>query len=870
MLSSAAIRAETITVSNAQAGTTPTLLGYNLGHFMPDSNAAAWFRYSGVNAARVFISVAEIEPADDLAPVGDGVDSETAFFSRRALMRAHTASTTEVLNSAYADWPAFASGYGQISSGNNRQQLSYALGNLRDRGIAILANLTASPSRFPIYGANDWARQWELWQHYYVQAFLLSRDYGVQHFSMFNEPNGWTGMTEADWLRRFRLCSDALQHGVADMNARHGRALSARIFAPNTANGAEKYHTIGAEESTTDTWGRDAVSHRHLRLDGTSSAAWLNLHVYNYQKYTTRPYATGGFSGFINDYNSLRALLNADMPGEPPLPMALTEFNVRTGANYDATTATQDSPADYASLGANCIALTEQGVQQLYLFKFGQTASASHYGVAKNGTHYVQNGPFSGYQYGGATKAAEVYRLFCKAACGARPRLTFTATAGASPSVNAGMWTLVSHDPSTGTRHLFLANRETAAIPLEVDVTAWDLPEGHAFFVEEVSSQASGGVVRVDELRNGRLASAAFPPQAVWLITIPGAPLVPLTQSAGADTQLRDGSSRDTPDGTATPLEVRSDGTVDGRRAALIRIPVPAGNTPEAAAILLQLYAAAATGTGPVQAHVYGVSPGPWTEATATWANLGQILKQQVPAGSTIQNNTANHAGPGIRMLGQLVVNTTVLTKHSLDVTEFVRDAAGGDASFLILQDHRWDVAQPSLSPGDLQPAGILLASREDPARAPQLLSLAPVPPWVLWQQRQFPDEWEMPLVAGPGADPDHDGLPNLLEYALGGDPMVASTGPLPQLNQGMAGVAIRLSRQTPHRDLKLTLQVSPHPGAGWTDAAVSTAGGPFVSVLHGINSSESGDGVARNVTLTVIQSAGRQFFRLKAGLVER
>ena len=150
LLTAAAVHAETLTVLNTEAGTTPARLGYNLGHFMPGSNAADWFRYSGVDAARVFISVSDIEPLDDLAPVGDGVTTEASFFSRRALLRANGASRAAVLNADYVNWAAFAARYDATATGNNRLKISYSLGVLRDRGIAILANITASPSRFPV------------------------------------------------------------------------------------------------------------------------------------------------------------------------------------------------------------------------------------------------------------------------------------------------------------------------------------------------------------------------------------------------------------------------------------------------------------------------------------------------------------------------------------------------------------------------------------------------------------------------------------------------------------------------------------------------------------------------------------------------
>src|SRR4029079_5781648 len=60
----------TVTLSNAVAGKTPEIVGYNSGHFMPGSNTADWWRYSGVNGARVWPTPTTVEPSDDLAPFG--------------------------------------------------------------------------------------------------------------------------------------------------------------------------------------------------------------------------------------------------------------------------------------------------------------------------------------------------------------------------------------------------------------------------------------------------------------------------------------------------------------------------------------------------------------------------------------------------------------------------------------------------------------------------------------------------------------------------------------------------------------------------------------------------------------------------------
>ena len=45
---------DTIEVTSTVEGTTPSLLGYNLGHFMTSGDAADWFRYSGVKGARFY------------------------------------------------------------------------------------------------------------------------------------------------------------------------------------------------------------------------------------------------------------------------------------------------------------------------------------------------------------------------------------------------------------------------------------------------------------------------------------------------------------------------------------------------------------------------------------------------------------------------------------------------------------------------------------------------------------------------------------------------------------------------------------------------------------------------------------------------
>jgi|GEM_PF-1373494 Cellulase (glycosyl hydrolase family 5). len=54
-----------------------------------------------------------------------------------------------------------------------------------------------------------------------------------------------------------------------------------------------------------------------------------------------------------------------------------------------------------------------------------------------------------------------------------------------------------------------------------------------------------------------------------------------------------------------------------------------------------------------------------------------------------------------------------------------------------------------------------------------------PPSPYEAWRAAHFsPAELDAPAISGPTSDPDGDGLPNLLEYALGGDPTDATSTP--------------------------------------------------------------------------------------------
>ncbi len=686
-----------LTILPTISGQTPATSGYNLGHFMEGSNAADWWRYEGIKAARAFVSASDIEPSDDIAGTGDGVTDSASFMARRSALRSNAANPAQALNNSFINWPSFQDRYQNALGSTNRFTINGAFSQLRAQQTEILVNLTASPSRFPVAADTDWANKWELWQHYYAQAFYLSSTFGVQRYSMFNEPNNWTGLTVDNWLIRLNVCSDAIQSAISDVNARYGKSLATDVFAPNTANGATKY----AE------WGQPAILQRNLRVDGTTDPMWQTFDVYNYQKYSMNQHETETASGYIEDLQALRAAMAADLPGGA-LPIALTEYNVRTGDSYDSRTETLDSPTDYAALGANSIALTEAGASQLYLFKFAQTerTGTTTYPVAKNGTHYVQNGTGTN-NYGGATKAAEVYRLFTRAAGAGRNRYAYTTDAGAN------VWNLPTYDPVRDTCYVFVVNNNPTPVPLSINVQGWGIPDGTHAVVEEVSQSYSGGVSRQVRVTAGNIPSASMPGYSAWLVSIPRQATTEIQVTTSADTVLADGVQKNTGGGSLASLQVRDAGTVDSRQVTLMKFPLNGIDLTKTQRVLLSLQVSTNTQNVPIQAHVYGVTNDSWTESGATWASSSSILKQNIPAGNQIAQNIVASQGSGVLMLGQLVAESTTMTERQVDVTEFVQNQTDGWASFLIVQDHRWDVAIPSGTLGDTQADGLRIASRE-------------------------------------------------------------------------------------------------------------------------------------------------------------
>ncbi len=94
---------------------------------------------------------------------------------------------------------------------------------------------------------------------------------------------------------------------------------------------------------------------------------------------------------------------------------------------------------------------------------------------------------------------------------------------------------------------------------------------------------------------------------------------------------------------------------------------------------------------------------------------------------------------------------------------------------------------------------------------------LSPVP-YVAWRQTNLATLADAGEAAS-SADPDADGLPNLLEYALGQDPLAFSSGGAPAVARD--GSLLTLSFSAPRADLDYVVETTTALDSVWTTAGV-------------------------------------------------
>lgn len=799
-----AAQAVTVTPTAALAGKTPEIVGYNSGHFMPGSNTADWWRFSGVNGARIFSTPTTVEASDDLAPWGDGVSSQATFVARRDALRANPLSTS------FINWPYVEGRYqNSPTAGSNNLNLKYAFGQLHDLGIDPLAQIGYTNSSFPWDAAGTaagWADRWEQWQHFYLQAFYLAKNFGVHRFQMYNEPNG-DDIPAAEWLERLRFSSDAVQAAVADVNRLYGKSLVAEMQGPVTAGNPLTYYP---------TWGQPAVQSLHANALGAVDPSFQVMQTYDYQRYDLSG------DSFGNELANVRNTVTADAGGAP-MRYAISEFNVHTAANFNATSDTLDTPSQFSRMGSILAQLANNRPDELYVFKFSQTGTAGD--VKKNGTHYVDNDT-APYNIGGETKGGAVVRLFAKSFAGAKDLFTVPATSGTGAT---DLRLAASFDAQQKTYNMFSSNEGTSSRPLSINLSAWGIAPGARAIVQEVSADRQGEVSQIVTVPAGGMLNLTQPAQSVILISVPkAAPTYAISLGATDDAMVKAGTNGNSNFGASPNLFAKNDAADPAARNVTF-VKFNTGSLANAAVeqAVLQLWGQNDGTASQVIAHVYGLTNDNWNESSITWSTAPNLAATTSTALSDISQNFITGEGTTAHIVGE-VTGIAGARQLSIDVTDFVRNHPDQQITFLIAREVRFDGENVDDALTSLD-----LASKERGAEpGPQLFltldsfalagdydhnGLVDANDFIVWRQNFG--------TANTNADGDRDGIVDAADYIVwqknlghmlpgttAGAAASAQLVSIPEPNSAI-NVAIAAATLFAHAQLRRLVPVREHAG---------------------------------------------------------
>ena len=449
VLTAAAARGQTVTLSSSAVGSTPSVLGYNSGHFMPGSNTASWWKYSGVNGGRIFSSPSYLTPGTSSyfrsgSSTALDATTQSQFVAQRDALRASGTATT------YIRWDKittlFTSG---TTTGNNNIQLKYAEDSMKSLGVKPLIVMTRSPSSYPwpatasANTASDWQDRWLAWQQWYAQAFIHAQYDNVENYQLFNEPDLYTSssatLSQEQWIEMMRYGANAIESAIADVNRLYGKSLKAHVYGPVT-NGPS---------TTSGDWGNTLLLNRTNQVITGPTPGYQLFDHFDYHNYGSSPATFGTkLAGAISDINTTTGGQGASYP------VTISEFNTRTSTDYTPNDPT-NNPNNYtpdtldmsSRLGQILVNLANNKPDELYLFKF------SNAGGANNGV-YWQADSGSVNNVGGASRSAMAYQLFTEG-------FTANTLLKAPTSSDSALTKAASYDAAEGKRYAYIANESS-------------------------------------------------------------------------------------------------------------------------------------------------------------------------------------------------------------------------------------------------------------------------------------------------------------------------------------------------------------------------------------------------------------------------
>lgn len=130
---------------------------------------------------------------------------------------------------------------------------------------------------------------------------------------------------------------------------------------------------------------------------------------------------------------------------------------------------------------------------------------------------------------------------------------------------------------------------------------------------------------------------------------------------------------------------------------------------------------------------------------------------------------------------------------------------------------------------------------------------------YTLWKFSHFGTNASNPEISGDLADPDGDGVPNILEYAFGSDPNLANTNPLVSGVMVSNQFQLQFNRNTSATNFTFAAQATPDLAGGWSNLVTYTSTNGWVTNTPGaavIESAPSGSPPDQSVQVTITDPA--------------
>jgi hypothetical protein len=258
---------------------------------------------------------------------------------------------------------------------------------------------------------------------------------------------------------------------------------------------------------------------------------------------------------------------------------------------------------------------------------------------------------------------------------------------------------------------------------------------------------------------------------------------------------------------------------------------------------------------------------------------VGSEIALEQPAGRSLVDGAAVVDFGSIGIGTPVIRNFRLRNVGNLGLTDIVATITGANSSdFAIVS-----VPPDTIAPGAGFDLGVRFIAGGSGSRLAQLRIASsdadenPFEVALIATGLSLSEDWRLGyfgLIANEGvaadtADPDGDGLVNLLEYALGGDPSSAFSTPFPAVGMDAASgrLELKFNRFTDRTDLTLTVEGADNVAGPWTGLARSSGGSAFVALVGGVGIAEAGTGLSRTVAVRdpfVASSSLRRFLRLR------